>query len=150
MPPLPSQAQSAPVTAPGYVHGALVHGVSAHVFDRVLSSPNVARLLDDLPLWMRPEVDAARRAIRLAAREYEGLPVAVAGTTETQAAEVGPLSPHEIDTYQASVLLGLGERRVRQLAAGGMGRLVGGRWLLDRSAVLAYAEQRRVRADLSA
>ncbi|WP_369778041.1 hypothetical protein [Streptomyces sp. R33] len=138
------------MSAPGYVHGALVHGVSAHVFDRVLASPNVARVLDELPAWMRLEVDAARRALRLAAREYEGLPVAVDGTAESQVAAIGPLSPHEIDTYQASVLLGLGERRVRQLAAGGMGRLVGGRWLLDRSAVLAYAEQRRVRANLSA
>lgn len=138
------------MTAPGYVHGALVHGVSAHVFDRVLASPHVARILDELPGWMRPEVDAARRAIRLAAREYEALPIAVAGTAETPVPEVGPLSPHEIDTYQASVLLGLGERRVRQLAAGGMGRLVGGRWLLDRSVVLAYAEQRRVRGGLSA
>ncbi len=138
------------MSAPEYVHGALLHGVSAHVLDRVLASPNVARLLDELPAWMRLEVDAARRAIRLAAREYEGLPVAVDGTTETQLTAIGPLSPHEIDTYQASVLLGLGERRVRQLAAGGMGRLVGGRWLLDRSAVLAYAEQRRVRAGLSA
>ncbi|WP_345195967.1 hypothetical protein [Streptomyces lavendulae] len=115
-----------------------------------MASPNVARILDDLPAWMRPEVDAARRAIRLAAREYEALPIAVAGTSETPVPEVGPLSPHEIDTYQASILLGLGERRVRQLAAGGMGRLVGGRWLLDRSAVLAYAEQRRVRGGLSA
>ncbi|MFJ7159746.1 hypothetical protein ACIQUQ_33000 [Streptomyces sp. NPDC101118] len=138
------------MTAPEYVHGALIHGVSAHVFDRVLRSPNVARLLDELPAWMRPEVDGARRAIRLAAQEYEGLPVAVDGSAATQAAALGPLSPHEIDTYQASVLLGLGERRVRQLAAGGMGRRVGGRWLLDRSAVLAYAEHRRGHADLSA
>lgn len=138
------------MSAPGYVHGALVHGVSAHVLDRLLASPDVVRLFAAMPPWMRPELEATRRAVRVAAQEYEALPTAGRGSAETPAAEVGPLSPHEISTYQASVLLGVGERRVRQLAAGGMGRQVGGRWLLDRSAVLAYAQQRRGRRDLAA
>lgn len=150
VPALPPAAPGVPVTGGRYVRGALVQGVSAHVLDRVLSSPNVARVLDSLPPWMRPEVEETRRAIHRAAGEYEVLPVAVDGSTEAPPAEIGPLSAHEISTYQAGILLGLGERRVRQLAAGGMGRRVGGRWLLDRSAVLAYAEQRRGRGGLSA
>lgn len=131
------------MTPAGYVEGALVHGVSAHVLARVLASPNVAQVLDALPSWIRPELDATRRAILRAAREYEALPVAVDGSPATALAEVGPSSPHEISTSQAGVLLGLSERRVRQLAPGGLGRRVGGRWLLDRSAVLAEAARRR-------
>lgn len=126
-----------------FVQGALVHGVSAHVLARVLASPNVVGALDSLPSWMRAEVEATRRAIRRAAREYEALPVAEDGSAEAAGAEVGPVLPHEITTHEASALLGVGERRVRQLAAEGMGRRAGGRWLLDRSAVLAYAGRRR-------
>jgi hypothetical protein len=121
----------------------VVYGVSAHVLDRVLASPNVAQVLRALPPWMRPEVDATRRAIRRAAREYEALPSSGDGNAEAVPAEVGPALPHEITTYEASVLLAISERRVRQLAAEGMGRQVAGRWLLDRSAVLAYAGRRR-------
>lgn len=150
VPPLPPPSKRGVVSAPGYVHGALVHGVSAHVLDRLLASPDVVRLFAAMPPWMRPELEATRRAVRLAAREYESLPAAERGSTETPAVEVGPVSPQEISTYQASVLLGVGERRVRQLAASGMGRLVAGRWLLDRSAVLAYAQHRRGRRGLAA
>lgn len=131
------------MTGPGYVEGALVHGVSAHVLDRVLASPNVAHVLDALPSWMRPELEATRRAIRRAARAYEAQPVAAVGSAEVACVEVGPALPHEITTHEASGLLGLTERRVRQLAAGGMGHRRGSRWLLDRSAVLAYAKRRR-------
>ncbi|MFI0482228.1 helix-turn-helix domain-containing protein [Actinomadura sp. 9N215] len=129
-----------------YVEGALIHGVSAHVLDRVLRWPVVAGALDDLPVWMRPEVEAARRAIRWAAAEYEALPLVAAadGIAAAQEAETVPPSRHgEITTGEAAGLLRLSERRVRQLAAQGMGRRAGGRWLLDRSAVLAYADRRR-------
>lgn len=127
----------------GYVRGALVQGVSAHVLDKVLASPNVAEVLRSLPPWLRAELDETRRAIRRAAQEYEQLPPAADGSAETEVPAVGALLPHEITTREAAVLLGLTERRVRQLAAGGMGQRRGGRWVLDRSAVLAYAERRR-------
>lgn len=126
-----------------YVEGALISGPSAHILDRVLASPNVVRVLDALPPWMRAEVDATRRAIQRAAAAYEALPISANGNAETGLAEIGTGSPHEISTSEASVLLGLSERRVRQLAAGGMGRRVGGRWLLDRSAVTAYGKRPR-------
>ncbi|WP_326583333.1 helix-turn-helix domain-containing protein [Streptomyces sp. NBC_00481] len=128
----------------GYVGGALVDGVTAHVLDKVLASPNVAEVLCSLPPWMRAEVEAGRRAIRRAAREYEQLAVAaVEGSAETEVPDVGAPLGHEITTCEAAALLDVTERRVRQLAAGGMGQRRGGRWVLDRSAVLAYAERRR-------
>ncbi|MEW2421265.1 hypothetical protein AB0911_12045 [Streptomyces nigra] len=127
----------------GYVRGALVQGVSAHVLDRVLASPNVAEVLRQLPPWMRPELEETCRAIGRAAREYEQLPHAAAGSPETEVPEVAAPLGHEITTREAGALLGVTERRARQLAAGGMGQLRGGRWVLDRSVVLAYAEQRR-------
>ncbi|WP_153453808.1 helix-turn-helix domain-containing protein [Streptomyces smaragdinus] len=130
-------------TAAGYVRGALVQGASAHVLDRVLASPNVVAVLRSLPSWMGPELDETRRAIRRAAREYEARAVAVDGSAETEVPEVGASSGHEVTTGEAAVLLGCTERRVRQLAAGGMGARRGGRWVLDRSVVLAYAERRR-------
>lgn len=134
---------------PTYVEGALVHGVSAHVLARILAGSNVAAALNSLPSWMRPEIDATCRAIRRAARAYEALPPAGGGRAEAVAVDVGPPLPHEITTREAGALLGLGERRMRQLAAAGMGRRTGSRWLLDRSAVLAYAERRRAtRGDL--
>lgn len=131
------------MSAGGYVEGALVTGVSAHILDRVLASPNVANVLAGLPPWMRPEVEATRRAIRRAAREYEALPVSAHGSAEAEVPEVGPALAHEITTTEASTLLALSERRIRQLAAEGMGRRQAGRWVLDRSAVLAYAGRRR-------
>ncbi|MFF7842841.1 helix-turn-helix domain-containing protein [Streptomyces ossamyceticus] len=127
----------------GYVRGALVQGVSAHVLARVLASPNVEQVLRSLPLWMQPELEETRRAIRRAAREFEALPVAVDGSGETEVPEAEAPLGHEITTGEAAALLGLTDRRVRQLAKGGMGQLRGGRWVLDRSAVLAYAERRR-------
>ncbi|MEU2625739.1 hypothetical protein [Kitasatospora sp. NPDC007106] len=113
------------------------------MLDRILASPNVAQVLRALPTWMHLEVDATRRAIRRAAHTYEALPRAADGSAEVDAPEVGPGLPHEITTTEASTLLALSERRVRQLAAEGMGRRQAGRWFLDRSAVLAYADRSR-------
>lgn len=102
----------------GYVGGALVDGVTAHVLDKVLASPNVAEVLCSLPPWMRAEVEAYRRAIRRAAREYEQLAVAaVEGSAETEVPDVGAPLGHEITTCEAAALLDVTERRVRQLAA---------------------------------
>ncbi|MEU2625864.1 hypothetical protein [Kitasatospora sp. NPDC007106] len=127
-----------------YVEGAaLVSGVSAHVLDRILASPDVTRIFATMAPWMRPEVEATRRAIHRAALLYEALPHAANGSAETDIPEVEAPLPHEITTTEASAVLGLGERRVRQLAAEGMGRQLAGRWLLDRSAVLAYGDRRR-------
>ncbi|MGW6915560.1 helix-turn-helix domain-containing protein [Kitasatospora sp. NPDC054939] len=131
------------MTGPGYVEGALVTGVSAHVLDRILAAPHVSAVLASLPPWMRPEVDATRRAVRRAARAYEALPTAADGNTELPPDAPGPQWEHEITTAEAGAILALSQRRIRQIAAAhdGMGRRTGGRWLLDRSAVLAYRER---------
>ncbi len=128
-----------------YVEGALVTGFAAYALHALMVSPRVAEQLDRMAQaqpWIRPELDAARRALRRAAAEYEALPVAVDGSAAEQLAEAAASSVHEIDTAQAAALLGLSERRIRQLAAEGMGRQVGGRWLLDRGLVLAYGHRR--------
>ncbi|MER5384482.1 hypothetical protein ABT040_30185 [Streptomyces sp. NPDC002688] len=127
----------------GYVRGALVQGVSAHILAQVLATSNVDRRVRYLPPLVRLEWEATRQAIRQAALDYEAPPIAVDGSTETEVPEDEALLGHEITTGEAAALLGLTERRARQLAAGGMGQLRGGRWVLDRSAVLAYAERRR-------
>lgn len=55
----------------GYLRGALVEGVCAHVFDKVLASPESDEVLRSLPPWMRQEFEKTRQAIQRAAREYE-------------------------------------------------------------------------------
>ncbi|MDX3519277.1 helix-turn-helix domain-containing protein [Streptomyces scabiei] len=128
-----------------YVRGVLVQGVTAHVLAQVLALPDVERRLRNaLPPLVQLELEATRRAFRQAALDYESQPIAVDGSAETEVPEVEAPLGHEITTGEAAVLLDLSERRVRQLAAeGGMGRLKGGRWVLDRTAVLAYAARRR-------
>jgi hypothetical protein len=123
-----------PPPVPYVASAALVSGPAAHVIDRLL-----ARYLPSLllPTWLIAEVESTRAAIRLAAREYEALPVAASGTAATAVAEIEPALPCEISTADASGLLGLSERRTRQLGPL-LGRRVGRAWLFDRDAVLDY------------
>jgi hypothetical protein len=44
---------------------------------------------------------------------------------------------------QAAILLGLSARRVKQLAAGGVGQKIGREWLLDEAKVKALRHERR-------
>ena len=65
------------------------------------------------------------------------------GTTEVVGAEARSGWSHdEISIDEAAGILGVSPRRVRTLAAGGLGRKVGSRWLIDRAAVLAEVERR--------
>lgn len=131
------------VRRPPYVEGALIEGFAAHVLDRVLAR-HLPAYLGRFSAGQRAEVDAARTAIRRAADAYEQRPlIAVSGSAETHGAETSADSAHEISTSEAAVILRITERRARQLAAGGMGRKVGRAWLLDRSLVLAYRDERR-------
>lgn len=136
---------------PRYVEGALVCGEAAVVLEQVLSSRPVAAMLAamaDRHPHLRGELVAMRRAVRAAAMEQAvrragSVGGSVDGSAETPDAWGEPVSGHEIDTREAGALLGLGERQVRNLAAGGLGRKVAGRWLLDGALVMAYLEQRR-------
>lgn len=130
-----------------YVEGAaIVSGLPAHVIDRILAL-HLSAVLGSLPFSQaqRQEIQAAKNAIHRAADRYIGLPsVAAPGNTATKIEEVAASwSPDEITTAEAGELLGLTERRMRQLAACGMGRKAGHAWLLDRSMVLAYSRNRR-------
>ncbi|MEU3168958.1 hypothetical protein [Streptosporangium sp. NPDC006930] len=123
-----------------YVDGAaLVSGHAADILNRILSAPLVAKPLDRLS---DPEVEAMREAIRRAAKAY-----AQAGpderNDETSDDPTGPQWGEEISTDEAARVLGVSRRRAQQLAEGGMGRRVAGRWRLDSLAVLAYRDERR-------
>ena len=81
--------------------------------------------------------------------------VAVDGNAETPPELIRALSDREeapasdsvvMDTAAAAGLLGLSERRVRQLAVGGLlvGRKVGRQWLIDEGSITAYTVNRRL------
>jgi len=93
--------------------------------------------------------DAAQQAAVGYHREWHRIVLACA-TATTQLASVDPQpqaakqSPTEITTTTAADLTGLSRQRWRQLA--GQGRIParrdsGGRWLLDKAAVLRYAKE---------
>ena len=81
----------------------------------------------------------------------------VDGNAETPPEGIGALSSREeaiasdsvvMGTAAAAGLLGLSERRVRQLAVGGLlvGRKVGRQWLIDEVSITAYTVDRRLTA----
>ncbi|MFY1703933.1 hypothetical protein ACN28G_19725 [Micromonospora sp. WMMA1923] len=128
-----------------FVRGALVDGVSAHLLDRLLADARNVRLLAGLPSWMAVEFAPVREAIGRAAAEYLARAVAVAGSAETvEPVGVAASSPDDLLTCaQAAVLLGVSERRVRQLAARGLGSKHAGRWWLSGPLVETLREERR-------
>ncbi|MDX5565647.1 hypothetical protein PYK79_23185 [Streptomyces sp. ID05-04B] len=129
----------------GYVRsGAIVEGAAAHVLADLLGTEAARRYLRQKPPALQGDIERAVTAIRRAALAYEATltPISAAGSSETAFAEIVQPFEREITTGQAAALLGLTERRVRQLAAGGMGRRAGGRWLIDRTAVEEHRQQR--------
>ncbi|MFI7632423.1 helix-turn-helix domain-containing protein [Microbispora rosea] len=122
-----------------YVEGALVSGFAAHVVDRLLAK-HLPMLLRSTPMSeeQRAALVETRVAVALAADTW-----AIAAAA-TPVAAIGSSSPgDEISTAEAAALLGVKERRVRQLAEGGLGRKVGRVWVLDRAAVLAWRDEMR-------
>ena len=135
-----------PTPTPPYISGAaLVSGAPAHVIDRVLRSPDVQRVINNLPPWLRVEVTATVQAIRTAASRYEAQPKR---SDETPIGETVACSGRVdgwLNVGQAASLLGVTPRRVQQLAVGGMGHKVGHTWRLDPTAVHAYGRRRHTR-----
>ncbi|MDW8807424.1 helix-turn-helix domain-containing protein [Streptomyces scabiei] len=121
---------------PGYVEGAIVEGAAAVVLDDLLAIPAVRRHLRTRPPSLQPAIEEAVTAIRQAARAYNA--ASASGSAEAPVAEIVQPFEKGITTREAARLLGLGERRARQLATGGMGRKVGRQWLLDAAAVEEY------------
>lgn len=128
-----------------YVEGALVYGFGAHVVDRLLARYLPSLLASTrLSAEQRQEVEETRAAIARAADTYLAWPISAGGSAETPVAAVeGRSSREEITTAEAAALLGVTERRARQLAEGGMGRKIGRVWVLDLAAVVAYRDGRR-------
>ena len=129
----------------GYLRqAAYVEGVAAHVLAELLATPAARRYLRARPPALQGDIERAIVAIRQAAGAYQATlgPASAGGSAETPLAEIVQPFDREITTSEAAVLLGVTERRVRQLAARGMGRKAGSQWLLDRTAV----EERRRRA----
>jgi hypothetical protein len=127
-----------------FVEAAMVSGAPAHVLDRVLRSPDVQRVINNLPPWLPVEVTATVQAIRTAASRYEAQPMR---SDETPIGEIEARSDRVgygwLNVEQAASQLDVTPRRVQQLAAGGMGHRVGRVWRLDPTAVHAYARRRR-------
>ena len=81
-----------------------------------------------VPTWLRQhfaEIDAALRV----SRSGHG--------TDNAAAELEPVEL--ISAAQAAAIVGRSKRQVQRLAADLGGRIVGGRWLFDRTEVAEYA-----------
>ncbi|MFF3180258.1 helix-turn-helix domain-containing protein [Rhodococcus pyridinivorans] len=127
------------------------------------STPGLAPVvrLGDSVLVSGPAVDVMRYAVRVAidARKRNGYSASRdlallaeslssighddnnSGRTE-ESGSVGELCPDQISTDEAAQLIGCSKRTAQRLAPGLGGRQIGGRWFLDRLAVLEHIEGR--------
>ena len=108
------------------VHGVLLTGREVEVIGYAIKLAQRVRSRNGLPR----------------SRDLDRLAAAVA-----QAAGGQPDSPEQIEVQadyiscsEAASILGCSERSVRRWAPGLGGQLVGGRWLVDRQAVLEHCE----------
>jgi excisionase family DNA binding protein len=131
--------------------GVLVSGMCAAVFAQMLARPLRRRIAPSTG------IDPANRAELLAVfTEMNRLgeewmrsrrPISVAARPVTEI-NTGSVADMEIDTKKAGELLRLSDARVRQLLRSGAlpGRLVGRRWVVKKSDVLAYRAPRKAAA----
>lgn len=124
--------------------GAHVAGFPAHVVDRLLHR-HVAPLLAGMSPGQRREMEQVLREVRAAADHWTDHTSAAGGSAAVVDAAIEASSlQDELSITEAAEVLGVKERRVRQLAvvweAQGMARKVGQAWLLDPTAVLAHRD----------
>ena len=126
------------------VHGRAAVGV-AWLLQRAVARGDLA----SLPQAVREETVAAAHAIDLASRAWARRQPPAAVSAAVSGSSAAPLRPdashslHDVLTVaQAAELLGVRPRRARDLAASGLGRRVGGRWVFERAAVEAEAVRR--------
>jgi hypothetical protein len=120
---------------------ALVSGYPAALLGVVARDYARRGGFDQVPANERAELLQVISALEQAAAAWRA---SASGNPEPPAAEVVPASLR-VGTGEAAELLGICERQARSLAPGLGGRRIGGRWVLDRDAVLAE-RQRRIEA----
>lgn len=128
---------------------AIVHGPAAVGMAFVLRRAMHAGFFDGLPEHLVSQTIAAVRAVDFAAKAWErrqpdrtAEPIAASGNSETRIEWDRAHSEDAMSVSEAAMILELGERQVRNLAASGLGRRVGKGWVLDRAAVEAERERR--------
>lgn len=109
--------------------------------DRLRQLELVATRRDDIRVAL-PDVRRTFAAIRQAARQHGDWVRSASGLADLVAADMPPQST-EIDTAEASALLGITDRQVRRLAAAKVlvGRKHGTAWVLDRLSVATYSRE---------
>ena len=135
--------------------GAVVSGFAAAWLSRVLRDVRSSGEFRAMPPEGQGQVAAAMDAIdsgrrtRGASRRRRFsflLPFPVV-MSEVASPEIGAWSEDEVlSAEEASAVLGVSQRRMRQLGAGGLGRKAGGRWVFGRDVIEAEVERtRRIR-----
>lgn len=139
---LPSEEPQPPRPVPFVEHAAIVQGQAAVGLAMLLYFATTRGGLTGLPDQIRSATLGALEAVDLASRAHVRR-VSATGRTEARPVPAAPLSIHEpLSVTEAATALGLTERRVRDLAAAGLGYKVGGRWVLDRTSVDRERERR--------
>lgn len=120
---------------------ALVVGGPAWLLNRILRSPDVARVLDHPPSWIdRAELAATVTAINQAARVFEAAPSAFErGNRPTPGAAT---AESEWTTREAANHLCLSQRRVQEIAAELGGTQRERRWRIPEVAVREYGRMK--------
>lgn len=113
-------------------------------------TPPIQRLAPDVLLLTGDAIGALAYAVAVTqrARARNGLPTSralaalasAAGQADTQSAPELDTDEELITTEEAAQMLGISNRQARRRAPQLGGRLTGGRWLLDRRAVLEHQE----------
>lgn len=121
---------------------AIVSGGAAWLLSRILSSPNVNKVVTHPPGWLdRAQIVETVEAIHQAGREFEARSAAPERGNSTMSSAVVVQS--EWTTEQAAAYLNLSARRVQEIAPQLGGTRTGRRWRIPAIAVLEYGERRR-------
>lgn len=120
-----------------------------------MTEQSVQRLAPGVVLLTGDAITALRYAIRvaIASRRRNGLPVPASlaelaaatsepGQSDSEPAPTQHDSSDLIDIMEAATMLGCSNRQARRLAPQLGGRIVAGRWLLDRAAVTEHIQGR--------
>lgn len=121
---------------------AIVHGYSARVLAGWLRREWDRGDFDWVPADGREQLYATIRAIEFAGDAWARRRISAVGNSEAPRTEIGAPLINEMSIAEAAAVLDLTTRRVRTLAAEGLGRKVGSVWVCDAAAVLALAESR--------